>query len=77
LVATLEQVFREEWGRVLATLIGVLGDFDLAEDAAQEAPPGAPPAGISPPRGPPRRRRSPSPPTDGHATASPATRAPG
>jgi len=37
LVATLEQVFREEWGRVLATLIGVLGNFDLAEEAAQEA----------------------------------------
>jgi len=37
LVARLEQVFREEWGRVLATLIGVLGDFDLAEDAAAEA----------------------------------------
>jgi RNA polymerase sigma-70 factor (ECF subfamily) len=37
LVATLEHVFREEWGRVLATLIGSLGDFDLAEDAAQEA----------------------------------------
>jgi RNA polymerase sigma-70 factor, ECF subfamily len=37
LVAPLEQVFREEWGRVLATLIGVLGDFDLAEEAAQEA----------------------------------------
>jgi RNA polymerase sigma-70 factor (ECF subfamily) len=37
LVATLDGVFREEWGRVLATLIGVLGDFDLAEDAAQEA----------------------------------------
>src|SRR5262249_56135884 len=37
LVATLEQVFREEWGRVLATLIGFLGDFDLAEEAAQEA----------------------------------------
>jgi RNA polymerase sigma-70 factor (ECF subfamily) len=33
----LDVVFREEWGRVLATLIGVLGDFDLAEDAAQEA----------------------------------------
>ena len=32
-----EQVFREEWGRVLATLIGFLGDFDLAEEAAQEA----------------------------------------
>jgi RNA polymerase sigma-70 factor, ECF subfamily len=37
LVASLEQVFREEWGRVLATLIGFLGDFDLAEEAAQEA----------------------------------------
>jgi RNA polymerase sigma-70 factor (ECF subfamily) len=37
LVATLDQVFREEWGRVLATLIGLLGDFELAEDAAQEA----------------------------------------
>jgi RNA polymerase sigma-70 factor (ECF subfamily) len=36
-VTTLEEIFREEWGRVLATLIGVLGDFDLAEDAAQEA----------------------------------------
>jgi RNA polymerase sigma-70 factor (ECF subfamily) len=34
---TLEQVFREEWGRVLANLIGLLGDFDLAEEAAQEA----------------------------------------
>ncbi|HYY23027.1 MAG TPA: sigma-70 family RNA polymerase sigma factor [Thermoleophilaceae bacterium] len=33
----LEQVFRDEWGRVLATLIGLLGDFDLAEEAAQEA----------------------------------------
>jgi RNA polymerase sigma-70 factor (ECF subfamily) len=37
LVATLDEIFREEWGRVLASLIGVLGDFDLAEDAAQEA----------------------------------------
>jgi RNA polymerase sigma-70 factor, ECF subfamily len=32
-----EQVFRDEWGRVLAALIGFLGDFDLAEEAAQEA----------------------------------------
>jgi RNA polymerase sigma-70 factor (ECF subfamily) len=32
-----EQVFREEWGRVLASLIGFLGDFELAEEAAQEA----------------------------------------
>jgi RNA polymerase sigma-70 factor (ECF subfamily) len=30
-------VFRDEWGRVLAALIGFLGDFDLAEEAAQEA----------------------------------------
>jgi RNA polymerase sigma-70 factor (ECF subfamily) len=36
-VATLDQVFRDEWGRVLAALIGFLGDFDLAEEAAQEA----------------------------------------
>jgi RNA polymerase sigma-70 factor (ECF subfamily) len=33
----LEDVFRDEWGRVLATLIGALGDIELAEDAAQEA----------------------------------------
>jgi len=33
----LERAFREEWGRVLAALIGFLGDFDLAEEAAQEA----------------------------------------
>ncbi|HZO78721.1 MAG TPA: sigma-70 family RNA polymerase sigma factor [Solirubrobacteraceae bacterium] len=32
-----EQVFREQWGRVLAALIGFLGDFELAEEAAQEA----------------------------------------
>jgi len=36
-VAPLEQAFREQWGRVLAALIGFLGDFDLAEEAAQEA----------------------------------------
>jgi RNA polymerase sigma-70 factor (ECF subfamily) len=34
---TLEDTFRNEWGRVLATLIGFLGDFDLAEEAVQEA----------------------------------------
>jgi RNA polymerase sigma-70 factor, ECF subfamily len=33
----IEAVFREERGRVLATLIRVLGDVDLAEDALQEA----------------------------------------
>jgi RNA polymerase sigma-70 factor, ECF subfamily len=36
-VAILEQVFRDDWGRVLAALIGFLGDFELAEEAAQEA----------------------------------------
>jgi RNA polymerase sigma-70 factor, ECF subfamily len=36
-VAALEQAFRDEWGRVLASLIGYLGDFELAEEAAQEA----------------------------------------
>ncbi|HUZ28577.1 MAG TPA: sigma-70 family RNA polymerase sigma factor [Solirubrobacteraceae bacterium] len=33
----LERIFHDEWGRVLASLIGFLGDFDLAEEAAQEA----------------------------------------
>jgi RNA polymerase sigma-70 factor, ECF subfamily len=33
----LEQVFRDEWGRVMASLVGYLGDIELAEDAAQEA----------------------------------------
>src|SRR5881392_2625278 len=33
----LDRVFRDEWGRVLASLIGFLGDFELAEEAAQEA----------------------------------------
>ena len=37
MVAGLEQTFRDEWGRVLASLIGFLGDFDLAEEATQEA----------------------------------------
>jgi RNA polymerase sigma-70 factor (ECF subfamily) len=37
LVTALDRTFREEWGRVLATLIGLLGDFDLAEEATQEA----------------------------------------
>jgi RNA polymerase sigma-70 factor (ECF subfamily) len=33
----IDRVFHDEWGRVLATLIGFLGDFDLAEEAAQDA----------------------------------------
>ncbi len=37
MVATLDRAFRDHWGRVVAALIGFLGDFDLAEEAAQEA----------------------------------------
>jgi RNA polymerase sigma-70 factor (ECF subfamily) len=33
----IEDIFRREAGRVLATLIRLLGDFDLAEEAQQEA----------------------------------------
>jgi RNA polymerase sigma-70 factor (ECF subfamily) len=36
-VAILEQAFREHWGYVLAALIGFLGDFDVAEEATQDA----------------------------------------
>ena len=32
-----EEVYRTEWGRILATLIRLMHDFELAEDAAQEA----------------------------------------
>jgi RNA polymerase sigma-70 factor (ECF subfamily) len=32
-----ESAFREEWGRIVATLIGRTGDWDLAEECAQEA----------------------------------------
>ncbi len=35
--ATIENVYRSESRRVLATLIRLLGDFDLAEDALQDA----------------------------------------
>ena len=34
---TLEKVFREEHGRIIATLIRISGSFDLAEEALQEA----------------------------------------
>jgi len=30
-------VFRDQWGQVLASLVGFLGDFERAEEAAQEA----------------------------------------
>ena len=34
---TIEQIYRNEFPRVLATLIRLVGDFDLAEEAAQDA----------------------------------------
>jgi RNA polymerase sigma-70 factor, ECF subfamily len=35
--AAVEEVYRSDWGRIVATLIGLVGDFDLAEESAQEA----------------------------------------
>ena len=35
--AAVDAAFREEWGRVVATLIRVTGDWDLAEEVAQDA----------------------------------------
>jgi len=35
--AAVDAVYRADWGRVVATLIRLLGDFDVAEEAAQEA----------------------------------------
>ncbi|GAB2684934.1 RNA polymerase sigma factor [Kribbella swartbergensis] len=34
---TFEQLYRQEWGQVVATLIRVTGDWELAEECAQEA----------------------------------------
>src|SRR4029079_4820463 len=35
--AAVASAFREEWGRIVATLIRVTGDWDLAEECAQDA----------------------------------------
>jgi RNA polymerase sigma-70 factor (ECF subfamily) len=35
--AAVDTAYREEWGQVVATLIGLTGDWDLAEDCAQDA----------------------------------------
>jgi len=35
--AAVEAVYRTDWGRIVAALISVIGDFDLAEECAQEA----------------------------------------
>jgi RNA polymerase sigma-70 factor (ECF subfamily) len=36
-LAAVDALYRDDWGRIVATLIGIVGDFDVAEDAAQEA----------------------------------------
>jgi RNA polymerase sigma-70 factor, ECF subfamily len=35
--AAVESVYRSDWGRIVATLIKLFGDFELAEEYAQEA----------------------------------------
>src|SRR5437667_6002089 len=35
--AVVDSVYRSDWGRIVATLIRLVGDFDMAEEAAQEA----------------------------------------
>src|SRR5256714_7351192 len=35
--ATVEATYQSDWGRIVATLIRSFGDFDVAEEAAQEA----------------------------------------
>src|SRR5436853_60721 len=35
--AAVDEVYRSDWGRIVATLIRMLGDFDVAEEAVQEA----------------------------------------
>lgn len=35
--AAIDSLYRSDWGRIVATLIRLLGDFDLAEETAQEA----------------------------------------
>jgi RNA polymerase sigma-70 factor (ECF subfamily) len=35
--AAVDAVYRSDWGRIVATLIRLFGDFDVAEEAAQEA----------------------------------------
>jgi RNA polymerase sigma-70 factor, ECF subfamily len=35
--AAVDAVYRSEWGRIVATLIRLVGDLDVAEEAAQEA----------------------------------------
>ena len=36
-ISEIERVFREEYGRAVAVLVGVFGDIDVAEEAVQDA----------------------------------------
>src|SRR6266850_2960483 len=36
-VGAVDALYRSDWGRIVAILIGLVGDFDVAEEAAQEA----------------------------------------
>lgn len=36
-VAAVKAVYRSEWGRIVAAIIGMFGDLELAEEYAQEA----------------------------------------
>ena len=45
--AAVAEAFTEQWGRVVATLIRVTGDWDLAEECAQDAF-GARPGSLAP-----------------------------
>ena len=35
--AAVDHVYRSDWGRIVAALIRIVGDFDVAEEAAQDA----------------------------------------
>ena len=63
-----ERVFREEYGRLIASLVRRFGDIDIAEEAAGEAlvaalgkwrEPGVPPNPVAGPRRPAFDRRHP------------------
>jgi len=36
-ITAVEELYRSDWGRIVAALIGIVGDFDVAEESAQEA----------------------------------------
>src|SRR5258705_12973367 len=85
--AAVDAVYRSDWGRIVATLIRLVRDFDVAEEAAQEAftaavdqwrgsraPP--PPPARGPPTAPPQCPRTPPPPGPGGGKARPPPPAP-